>query len=389
MLQFNRRTLLRGSLVGAGSAMLPRSGRAAVPEIERLETKVISWQPHLYKGWPTIARRGSGELLVVWSGGRETHVCPFGQVKMMRSYDDGQSWTWPNVILDGPIDDRDAGVLETVKQTLLVTSFSSLAYQGALERAEKIKPGAKDAWDGARLTRWQAAHRRVSPQQRQAALGVWMTRSTDGGLTWSPRYDCLVSSPHGPIQLRNGWLLYAGKQLWSKPARVGVCLSKDDGRSWQWLSEIPLRDGDSYTGYHELHAVDVGKGHIVLQIRNHNKRNVGETLQCESNNGGKSWSTPHAIGVWGLPSHLLRLGDGRLLMTFGHRRAPLGNQARISKDQGRTWSESIRISEDAVSGDLGYPSTVQLDDGTLLSVWYETMRGSPKAVLRQAHWKLA
>ena len=39
-------------------------------------------------------------------------------------------------------------------------------------------------------------------------------------------------------------------------------------------------------------------------------------------------------------------------------------------------------------GDLGYPSTVELDDGTLLSVWYEQLKGFPKAVLRQARWRL-
>ena len=39
-------------------------------------------------------------------------------------------------------------------------------------------------------------------------------------------------------------------------------------------------------------------------------------------------------------------------------------------------------------GDLGYPSTVQLGDGSLLSVWYEAMKGYRGAVLRQARWKL-
>ena len=115
----------------------------------------------------------------------------------------------------------------------------------------------------------------------------------------------------------------------------------------------------------------------------------GETLQCESTDGGKTWSEPHSIGVWGLPSHLLRLRDGRLLMTYGHRRAPLGNQARLSEDNGRTWSEAMILSGDGVSGDLGYPSTVQIDDGSLVTVWYESMKGRPKAVLRQARWSLA
>jgi hypothetical protein len=35
-----------------------------------------------------------------------------------------------------------------------------------------------------------------------------------------------------------------------------------------------------------------------------------------------------------------------------------------------------------------YPSAVQLGDGSLLSVWYEMMKGSPYAVLRQSHWSL-
>ncbi len=97
---------------------------------------------------------------------------------------------------------------------------------------------------------------------------------------------------------------------------------------------------------------------------------------------------PHAIGVWGLPSYLLRLKDERLLMSYGHRRPPFGNQARVSADHGRTWSDPITISDDGASGDLGYPSTVQLDDGSLVTVWYELMKGSPHAVLRQARWSI-
>jgi len=37
---------------------------------------------------------------------------------------------------------------------------------------------------------------------------------------------------------------------------------------------------------------------------------------------------------------------------------------------------------------LGYPSTVQLDDGRLVTVWYEKTESNPNAVLRQATWKL-
>ncbi|MEO8498321.1 MAG: sialidase family protein [Planctomycetota bacterium] len=380
---WNRRSFLAGIGAAGLATVVSRSAHAA-PTATLNETRVISYLAHRYHGWPTLARRANGELLVVCSGGRETHVCPFGRVELMRSTDEGRTWSWPEVVIDGPIDDRDAGVVETAKGSLLVTTFSSLAYESILQQAEQA-----GNWDQAKLWRWQAAQRRINAEQRQAALGVWMKRSSDGGLTWSGRYDCLVNSPHGPLQLADGRLLYAGKDLWREPNRVGVCQSKDDGQTWRWLADIPARDGDDHKQYHELHAVEAADGRIIVHIRNHNAKNSGETLQSESSDGGKTWTEPHSIGVWGLPSHLLRLRDDRLVMSYGHRRAPLGNQARVSTDHGQTWSEPVLLSTDGTSGDLGYPSSVQLSDDSLLTVWYESLAGSPFAQLRQVRWRLA
>ncbi len=367
-----------------------RAVHAAVPKIEMLERRVISWKPPLYHGWPTLARRKNGELLLVFSGGRETHVCPFGRVEMMRSHDDGKSWGWPQVLIDGPIDDRDAGVVETAKGSLLVTTFTSLAYEATLEQMEKatLPPGKAKLEHELLLLEWRAAHNRVSAEQRKQEVGTWMIRSTDGGVTWSARYTVPLNSPHGPTVLRDGRLIYAGKALW-KDDRIGVCESKDDGVTWEWLATIPARPGDDPKQYHELHAVEASNGTLLAHIRNHNSPNERETLQSESTDGGQTWSVPHSIGVWGLPSHLLRLRDGRLLMSYGHRRQPLGNLARVSDDNGRSWSEPLTISDDAKSGDMGYPSTVECADGTFVTVWYELLVGSPNAQLRQARWRLS
>ncbi|MCB1212259.1 MAG: exo-alpha-sialidase, partial [Verrucomicrobiales bacterium] len=239
------------------------------------------------------------------------------------------------------------------------------------------------------LAHWNGCHNRLTAEERKAELGNWVIRSTDGGKTWSTRLPTLVNSPHGPIQLKDGRLLYAGKQLWTDDKKVGVCESKDDGQTWQWLAEIPTRKGDNaQQSYHELHAVEAADGTLIAHIRNHNTANKSWTLQSESKDGGKTWSEPRPI-CFGLPSHLLRLRDDRLVMTYGHRRAPYGNQARVSTDNGQTWGEPVTLSGDGKGGDLGYPSTVELGDGSLLTVWYEAIRETPRAVLRQAHWKLA
>jgi sialidase-1 len=319
-------------------------------------------------GWPTMIRNSKGELLVVYSGAREAHICPFGRVELVRSSDEGKTWSHPQVILDTPIDDRDAGILETNKGTLLVTTFTSLVYQ-------KSK--------GYSQAHWQAMERGVTQAQRAALLGAWMLRSTDGGLTWSQPYRVPVTSPHGPIQLKDGRQLYPGKRYPEASGEIGVALSSDDGVSWKWLATIPSRPGDRHEDYHELHGVETADGRIVVQIRNHNKANAQETLQTESKDGGKSWSVPQAIGVWGLPSHLLRLKNDALVMSYGYRRAPRGNHLRISRDHGRTWSEPVVLSEDG-TGDLGYPSTVELANGELMALWYEVMKPGTPAVLRTA-----
>lgn len=370
----NRRRLLALGISLPLAGKLMSQDTISQTGVEILDLRVISWQPDLYHGWPTLARRKEGELVLVYSGGREKHVCPFGRVEFMRSKDGGGHWSWPQVLNDGPIDDRDAGVLETQSGALLVTTFTSLAYETTSLAQTTLKT-------------WRAVHERLTQQQREKELGCYMLRSTDGGITWSARFPVPLNSPHGPILLRDGSLLYAGKALWQGD-QVGFCHSTDDGLTWQWLATVTPRSGDDPKNYHELHVVEAADGTLICHVRNQNTTNSQETLQCESSDGGRSWTVPHAIGVWGLPSHLLRLRDGRLMMSYGYRRKPYGVQVRISTDNGKTWGDSINLSSDGSGVDLGYPSTIECNDGMLVTVWYEVLGGSPKAQLRQARWRL-
>lgn len=388
MNRLSRRAMLAVGLTSPWATQVMAQATQPSTSLELLDLRVISWKPPLYHGWPTLARRQNGELLLAFSGGRERHVCPFGRLEWMKSHDNGATWGWPQVLYDGPIDDRDAGVCETKNGTILVTTFTSLAYEPILAKAETAQPGQPGAFEDPKLLpEWRAAHGRLTAVERQRELGCYMLRSVDGGLTWGARYRVPVSSPHGPVALTDGRVLYAGKALW-EDGRVGICESTDDGISWQWLATITPREGDNPKEYHELHAVEAADGRLICQLRNHNNPNNRETLQCESRDGGRTWTVPRSIGVWGLPSHLLRLKDNRLLMSYGYRRRPFGVQVRVSEDHGSSWGEPITLTDDGISGDLGYPSTVQCADGSLVTVWYEVLGGSPLAQLRQARWKL-
>lgn len=359
----------------------------AAEGVQVLETRVVSAQAEYYHGWPTVAADASGGLHLAYSGGRDYHVCPFGRVELATSSDGGRTWAWPRVVLDSATDDRDAGVLVTPRGTLLVATFTSLAYQDHLRRPELLLKKAFGEDLDSHLANWRAADARHSQADKERDVGMWLIRSADGGKTWSERYPAPCNSPHGPVALRDGRLLYAGKELWTEEKKVGVWLSSDDGLTWKLASWLQPRPGESVTDYHELSGIEAADGTLIVQIRNHGGDHR-ETLQCESRDGGATWTLPRAIGVDGFPSHLVRLKDGRLVMTYSWRKAPCGIRGRVSVDHGATWGEEFVLTADAPTWDLGYPSTVELADGELLTVWYEVMAASKNAVLRQARWRI-
>src|SRR5690606_28044818 len=100
-------------------------------------------------------------------------------------------------------------------------------------------------------------------------------RSTDGGVTWSPRINTLVNSPHGPMQLADGRLLYVGRGRATDPTgdrgspfglKLGAAVSLDDGVTWHWAGDIPVMPGHNSGKYHELHGVEAADGRIVVHI---------------------------------------------------------------------------------------------------------------------------
>jgi hypothetical protein len=103
--------------------------------------------------------------------------------------------------------------------------------------------------------------------------------------------------------------------------------------------------------------------------------------------GGKSrwwiegWLSPDLGRDWyllkeptienhGNPPSMIRLKDQRLALTYGHREAPYGIRARLSKSDGKTWGKEIILRADGGGWDLGYPRTVQRSDGKLVTTYY-------------------
>jgi hypothetical protein len=108
-----------------------------------------------------------------------------------------------------------------------------------------------------------------------------------------------------------------------------------------------------------------------------------------SHDDGRSWSflsTPAPDTGTGNPPSLVRLPDGRLCLTYGYRAEPYGIHARLSGDQGKTWSDTIVLRGNGGSQDAGYPRSVVRRDGKVVTVYAFHDRSNPARYLEATIW---
>ena len=185
--------------------------------------------------------------------------------------------------------------------------------------------------------------------------------------------------------------------MWA-PARRGTeswssVRSTDDGQTWETIGCIPVpEEHKAEMPYAEPHAVEVDDGRIVSLWRHvpRNRPDAAFMQQSESDDGGRTWTVAHPTPMWGYPPHLIKLHDGSILATYGIRRSPFGQRACLSYDGGRTWDidNEIILRGDAPNGDLGYPSTVELAPGELLSIYYQIDQIGEKTCFIATRWSL-
>ena len=328
-----------------------------------------------YFGWPSVARCDDGTLVVAASGLRYDHVCPWGKTVLLTSRDEGQTWTSPRVLNDTPLDDRDAGIISLGGNKLLVTWFAldiRNHYQWAKE-GYKLSPKE--------CARWEAIFTAYTDEMLARWQGSWVRTSVDGE-AWSDFYRAPVNTPHGPVRLRDGNLLYFGKE-WTEPGKeltgsIQAARSTDEGKTWRILGNVPLPADTVPDNFHEPHVVELSSGKLVGLIRfeyaggKENPNYISFSLfQTESNDGGTTWTPARSLGIYGAPPHIVRHSSGPLVCVYSYRKPPLGHRAMLSTDEGTTWDHDWILRDDAPPRDHGYPASVELPDGSLFTVYYQ------------------
>lgn len=352
--------------------------------------------PGKFGAWPSIARTDDGELLVVFSGDRKHHVDPYGKTLLVRSRDNGRSWTLPQIINDSSLDDRDPGIVICPDGSWLVSLFTSQTYATWKE--------AVDYYGQEEVDRWRPYIERLTPELRRDNLGYFTLLSRDQGLSWSGLRRAPVTAPHGPILGSDGELLFLGNHREQQRVTIACYASTDLGASWQ--ERGVLADAHALKGCYlcEPHLVQLDDGRLLGQMRvNSADIEMRELMQSVSSDGGRTWNPVERTGLWGLPPHLLQHSSGVLLSSYGYRREPFGQRIALSYDGGRTWPQVVSIGtiayRDRVDAedvgelyyqipDIGYPATVELADRSLYTVWYQSQPDGKDAMILGCCWKL-
>jgi hypothetical protein len=290
--------------------------------------------------WPNLTVLGDGTIIATIFN-QPCHGLCEGDVECWASEDGGRTWA-----LRGTPTNHDPG-------TNRMNVAAGLAANGDLL---VIVSG----WSH-RPPKGQAAGH--GPPSR--ILAPWVCRSADGGRSWSVDKEALSQqTPAGSPGVPFGDIL-PGKDGSLRVALYGngpgtsfVYRSPDDGKTW---GEPVVLSTQAVA--HEPALLHLGAGNWLAAIRHNGLDLYG------SADDAKSWSHRALLtGAQQHPGHLFRLKDSRLLLTYGNRNDPKGVDVRLSVDEGQTWSEPLRVAD--FQGDGGYPSSVQLPDGQVLTAFY-------------------
>jgi hypothetical protein len=215
--------------------------------------------------------------------------------------------------------------------------------------------------------------------------------TADQGKTWNGPYhlpgfgqqgiaartDYLVDGKHDMTMF-----LTAAKSN-GREGRV-ICVRTTDGaKTWQFLSFVqPEPEGDDYGIMPS--SVRLSPDTILTVIRH---RHFIDLYRSDDN--GQTWKhvvKPVPNTGRGNPPSMVKLQDGRLAMTYGYRAEPFTIQARLSSDNGETWSDAIILRDGGGNWDLGYTRTVQRPDGKMVTVYYYNDAADSERYIASTIW---
>jgi len=352
-------------LVAASALLLTLSAHAELRPAD-VEHVMVYYQPGEFGGWP--ANHGiwnwDNEILVGFTRGvykdlGDRHHIDREQPELhylARSKDGGETWeiTDPGergfLIPEGgflhgvPREDQEAPEVKTLAEPI---DFTHPGFAMTLRTTDINDGDSRLFYSYDRGDTWEGPF--ALPDFGAPGTAARTDYIVDG------KHECMIFSTAAKANGDEG--------------RPFAARTTDGGLTWELAGWI----GPEPEGFSIMPAtVRLSDTELLCAVR----RREGDRRWIDawrSHDNGKYWvqtTTPVEDCGIGNPAAMIQLEDGRLCLTYGFRGEPFSIRAKLSEDDGHTWSKDIILRDDGASRDVGYPRMVQRPDGKVVVLYY-------------------
>lgn len=334
-----RRQFLSSTLLAAEASLLlpPRKASAQSPSAD-FPRRLVAIDNVC--AWPNLVRLKDGSFVAVVFN-QPNHGRTEGDVDAWGSAD-GLTWKWLSTI------------------TRHEPETNRMNHAAGLNAAGELVVLC-NGWD------------KVAPQRNAESRPIQTVAcfSRDGGRTWEqggpvlPKVEGLSwHVPFGDItQAANGDLVASTYSFGKGRGNIYAARSRDGGRTWPVISPIVENN------HCETAILHLGDGKWLTASRRFGMLDLD---LFASDDDAFTWHPVTTLDIKPVSSaHLLKLSDGRVLLTYGNRgeRERRGIEARTSADGGLTWGQPQQLVA-LEKTDCGYPDAIELEDGRILLAYY-------------------
>ncbi|MBN1623500.1 MAG: exo-alpha-sialidase [Clostridia bacterium] len=344
---------------------------------------IVVYKDENYNSFPNAIKMEDGTIMVGfrqapdWQGRYNdvTHGDPSSIGVFVKSHDNGKTWDKKASLIQRHfyygIQDPCLNYLSdgTILATFFMWKFT--------EKDKPVTDSAKPHF--------------VNDNYDMEMMDAHTIRSNDGGLTWDEALCIEYEGKNGDrasargnvVELDDGSILF-GLPMYSQNMNeriIRIIKSFDKGKTWTKLNDIK-KPYKCVMGEPNLFKTKSGK--IACFIRTHiehSNRNVYDDGNQDlspmhisySYDDGKNWTVPVSTRFCSpSPFQAIQLDSGNVLLSYGHRYTPYGiNVVLLDGELDNIDSaEEFQVRDDGVNHDLGYTSSVQLDNGDILVTYY-------------------
>ncbi len=363
--------------------------------------------------FPSIYRTYDGTLLVRWAM-REDSYKAYGKKNVgknaMMSFDNGKTW----IDYDGRYDlekysyaikDDDEYMaidIPNPKDISLISDFPN-----AIDEVDHYKIKYKfykdselpDELEGIYLLKWTTRNPNASQIKKYHA------KFNDNGLYRYATDNQMSVLWSGDVKkLKNGIIIgstyrgfYIDKNNKVLPSGISFYKLDEERIIWDLMGKIPFQpdlmadptgNERKVWGFTEPTFEELENGTLVCVIRSSEEEKLTPMYKAVSIDGGQTWSKPRPFTPNGVKPHLLKLGNGTLVLSSGRP----GVQIRFNFDgTAEKWTEPIDMlpfmKEDGSytrEVSCGYTGLLAVDDNTFYLVYSDFMEKNERGENRKA-----